>query len=101
MSETKFPSSPKAPSVTRSMLVNTAGTLGSRVFGLIRDILSAAYWGSTETLQAAFATAFAIPNTFRSLFAEGAFANAFVPMISQKLKEGKEEEAWALACRSF
>lgn len=88
-------------SIAKSMLVNTAGILGSRVFGLLRDILTAAYWGSTETLQAAFTTAFAIPNILRSFFAEGAFTAAFVPTISQKLKEGKEDEAWKLACRTI
>ena len=39
-----------------------------------------------------FAVAFRLPNTFRSLFAEGAFSSAFVPMFAAKLSsEGKEE----------
>ena len=84
---------------TRSLLVNVGGILCSRVFGLLRDILSAAFWGSTEVFQAAFTTAFSISNTFRSLFAEGAFSAAFVPLLSKRLEEGKTEDAWRLACR--
>ncbi|MBP5639710.1 MAG: murein biosynthesis integral membrane protein MurJ [Victivallales bacterium] len=83
------------------MLINAANIFGSRVFGLVRDILAAAFWGSTEVMQAAFTTAFTIPNTFRSLFAEGAFSAAFVPLIAKKLEAGEESEAWRLACRTI
>ena len=83
------------------MLINAANIFGSRVFGLIRDILSAAFWGSTEIMQAAFTTAFTIPNTFRALFAEGAFSAAFVPLFSKKLEADKKDEAWTLACRTI
>ena len=83
------------------MLINAANIFGSRVFGLVRDILSAAFWGSTEIMQAAFTTAFTIPNTFRALFAEGAFSAAFVPLFAKKLEAGKDDEAWTLACRTI
>lgn len=88
-------------STTRAMLVNFGGILCSRLTGLARDMLVAAFWGSTEIFQAAFTTAFAVANTFRGLFAEGAFSSAFVPALSKKLAEGQKDEAWDLACRSI
>ncbi|HRJ70562.1 MAG TPA: murein biosynthesis integral membrane protein MurJ, partial [Beijerinckiaceae bacterium] len=53
-------------------------TLVSRVTGFVRDILMAAILGAGPLMDA-FAVAFRLPNHFRAIFAEGAFANAFVP----------------------
>lgn len=79
------------------MLTAFAGIFGSRVFGLLRDMASAAYWGATGVAQAAFTAAFAVPNSLRALFGEGAFTSAFVPMLSQRLARGEKNEAWRLA----
>jgi len=49
----------------------------------------------------AFAVAFRLPNTFRSLFAEGAFSSAFVPMFSSKLSTEKEDQAIMFANQVF
>jgi putative peptidoglycan lipid II flippase len=73
-------------------------TLISRIFGYIRDILMASYLGLHAD---SFAVAFRLPNTFRSLFAEGAFSAAFVPMFSAKLAEGDKERAFEFASRVF
>lgn len=67
-------------SVGKSSLVFAAMTLISRVLGLIRDILIARYFGATITDP--FFAALRIPNTLRRFFAEGSFANAFVPVFS-------------------
>ncbi|WP_207458468.1 murein biosynthesis integral membrane protein MurJ [Azospirillum sp. SYSU D00513] len=65
-------------------------TLVSRVLGFLRDILTAALLGAGPVADAFF-VAFRLPNHFRSLFAEGAFNAAFVPLFSGKLvQEGKE-----------
>lgn len=56
-------------------------TLLSRITGLVRDLLMAATFGATA-LTDAFNVAFRIPNLFRRLFAEGAFAQAFVPALA-------------------
>jgi putative peptidoglycan lipid II flippase len=65
-------------------------TLLSRVTGLIRDMLIARYFGVSGATDA-FYVAFRIPNLLRRLFAEGAFSQAFVPMLSQvKEQEGAE-----------
>lgn len=57
-------------------------TLLSRVFGLLRDITLATYFGATGGTDA-FLVAFKIPNFMRRLFGEGAFSLAFVPVLSE------------------
>ncbi len=59
-------------------------TLISRFAGFARDLLMARFLGAGFAADA-FLVAFRLPNLFRSLFAEGAFSAAFVPMVSAKL----------------
>ncbi|WP_066557310.1 murein biosynthesis integral membrane protein MurJ [Croceicoccus bisphenolivorans] len=80
-------------------LVRNVGTIGgltalSRVFGFARDMLLARVLGAGLAADA-FQLAFILPNTFRRLFAEGAFSVAFVPMYSRRLhaEDGGGEEA--------
>ena len=62
----------------------------SRVTGLARDLLIARFFGAGAEMDS-FTVAFRIPNLLRRLFAEGAFAQAFVPIFSEvKLREGPE-----------
>ncbi len=83
-------------------LVKNVGTIGgltaiSRVFGFARDMLMARVVGAGLVADA-FQLAFTLPNTFRRLFAEGAFSVAFVPMYSKALHgDGGEEKANAFA----
>ena len=65
-------------------------TVLSRVTGLVREMLVARYLGA-GVVSDAFFVAFRFPNLFRSLFAEGAFNAAFVPLFAGKLEsEGLE-----------
>ena len=57
-------------------------TLLSRVFGLLRDITLATFFGASGGTDA-FLVAFKIPNFMRRLFGEGAFSLAFVPVFSE------------------
>ena len=57
-------------------------TLVSRITGLLRDLLSASVFG-VNGLTDAFNVAFRIPNLLRRLFAEGAFSQAFVPVLAR------------------
>lgn len=66
----------------RSSAVVSVMTLLSRVLGMVRDMVVAAYFGSSPAADAFF-IAFKIPNFLRRLFAEGAFAQAFVPVLSE------------------
>lgn len=72
----------KGSSLLRSGAVVSVMTLLSRVLGMVRDMVVAAYFGSSPAADAFF-IAFKIPNFMRRLFAEGAFAQAFVPVLSE------------------
>ncbi|MFM2261718.1 MAG: hypothetical protein RI959_394 [Pseudomonadota bacterium] len=56
-------------------------TLASRITGLVRELLIASTFGASA-LTDAFNVAFRIPNLLRRLFAEGAFSQAFVPVLA-------------------
>ncbi|MBA4177772.1 MAG: murein biosynthesis integral membrane protein MurJ [Leptothrix sp. (in: Bacteria)] len=65
-------------------------TLLSRVTGLVREQLIAASFGASGVTDA-FNVAFRIPNLFRRLFAEGAFSQAFVPLlVAARQREGED-----------
>jgi putative peptidoglycan lipid II flippase len=66
-------------------------TLLSRITGLVRELLMASTFGA-NAMTDAFNVAFRIPNLFRRLFAEGAFSQAFVPVLAaSKEKHGEAE----------
>lgn len=75
-------------------------TMLSRIFGFARDILIANFLGA-GTVADAFVVAFRFPNLFRRLFAEGAFAAAFVPMFSRSLEGEGADAAKAFATHAF
>lgn len=72
----------KKASLLRSSAVVSVMTMLSRVLGMVRDVVIAGYFGSGPAADAFF-IAFKIPNFLRRLFAEGAFAQAFVPVLSE------------------
>ncbi len=65
-------------------IVVGAWTLASRILGFIRDVLFAALLGTGPAAEA-FLVAFALPNMFRRIFAEGALNLAFVPIYARKI----------------
>ena len=66
-------------------------TLLSRITGLVRELLIASSFGASAMTDA-FNVAFRIPNLFRRLFAEGAFSQAFVPVLAaSKAKHGEAQ----------
>lgn len=65
-----------------------AGTLVSRVLGLVREVVTAAFFGATARLDA-FNVAYTLANLARQLVAEGALSAAFVPVFSQALKTSR------------
>ena len=79
-------------------LLRNVGTIGgltlvSRVFGFARDILLARVLGAGGVADA-WQLAFQLPNIFRRLFAEGAFASAFVPLFNRRMTaQGDTSEA--------
>jgi putative peptidoglycan lipid II flippase len=73
-------------------------TMISRVFGFIRDAMTAAALGAGPVSDA-FVVAQRLPNLFRSLFAEGAFNAAFVPIFARMIAEEGEDAAKIFAER--
>jgi len=75
----------------RSAATVSSFTLLSRITGLVRDVLIARAFGAGP-LTDAFWVAFRIPNLLRRLFAEGAFSQAFVPILGElRSKSGQDE----------
>ena len=72
------------------------GTLASRVLGFVRDVVIARAFGASAGADAFF-VAFRIPNLLRRLFAEGAFSQAFVPVLSEYRERRSHEEVRELA----
>jgi len=74
----------------RSLSVVGSLTLLSRILGFVRDIVIATLFGATAGADA-FLVAFKIPNFMRRLFAEGAFSQAFVPVLSEYKNNSPEK----------
>jgi putative peptidoglycan lipid II flippase len=71
-------------------------TMASRVLGLVREMVYAAFMGATWIADA-FIMAFMIPNLFRRLLGEGALTAAFIPLFKEKEKVAGEAEMWRAA----
>ncbi|WP_302409903.1 murein biosynthesis integral membrane protein MurJ [Comamonas kerstersii] len=76
-------------SLLKSASIVSLLTLASRVTGLARDLIMASMFGA-NALTDAFNVAFRIPNLFRRLFAEGAFSQAFVPVLATTKTQDSE-----------
>jgi putative peptidoglycan lipid II flippase len=87
-----------AVSLLRSASTVSLWTLLSRITGLVREILIAATFG-VSAMTDAFNVAFRIPNLFRRLFAEGAFSQAFVPVLAASKARNGEDATRELIAR--
>ncbi len=87
---------PKSKSIARSAGIVSIAVMGSRILGLVREQVFAAFFGP-GIANDAFNIAFRIPNLLRDLFAEGALSAAFVSTFSRTLTQKGEREAWRLA----
>lgn len=89
----------------RSRVIRAAGVVGaatllSRVFGFLRDMVVAAFFGAGFATDAFF-VAFRIPNLLRRLFAEGSLTIAFVPVFTEYLEKKTRKDAFELASIAF
>lgn len=82
---------PARAGLMRSGLIVSAMTMLSRVMGLARDVVIAALLGAGNGADAFF-VAFKIPNFMRRLFAEGAFNQAFIPVLSEYATQRSKAE---------
>jgi putative peptidoglycan lipid II flippase len=87
-------------SLARNTLVQSSLTLGSRLLGFARDLALAGRFGQGPLMDI-WATALMVPNLFRRLFAEGAFAQAFVPVYGRVEAEGGESAAAQAAAQTL
>ena len=87
-------------SLLRNFATVGSGTALSRVLGFIRDIFIAAALG-TGPVADAFFVAQRLPNLFRRLFAEGAFASAFVPLFTKHHESEGDEAAHRFAAEAL
>ena len=76
--------------MVRHAVFMMAGTLTSRILGLAREILVAAFFGATRAMDA-FNVAYTLSNLARQLLAEGALSAAFVPVFSQALTKSRQK----------
>jgi putative peptidoglycan lipid II flippase len=66
----------------KSIFTNSSGILVSRVLGFVRDLMTASVLGA-NIYSDIFFVAFKLPNLFRSIFADGAFTQAFIPSYAK------------------
>ena len=90
--------SPKK-SLLAALATVSSMTLVSRILGFLRDAVIARVFGAGIATDAFF-VAFRIPNLLRRLFAEGAFAQAFVPVLSEYRSQRGEADTRLLADRT-
>lgn len=80
-------------SLAKPFSIVTLSTLASRLLGLVRDLLMAAFFGAGRVADIFF-IAFMVPNLFRRLVAEGALSVTFIPVYTGVLvREGRDEAA--------
>ena len=82
----------------RAVFTVSGMTLASRVTGLVRESLKAAVFGAGPAMDA-FEAAFRLPNLLRRLFAEGAFSQAFVPILAEYRRTRGHDETHDLVSR--
>src|SRR6188508_3626309 len=82
--------------LARSTAVFSGATAISRVLGLVREMVSAYFFGITGLINA-FTVAILIPNVVRALLADAALSGAFVPVFSDLLEKGERQRAWRVA----
>jgi putative peptidoglycan lipid II flippase len=80
----------------RALATVSGLTLLSRITGLVRDMLISRIFGASAETDA-FNVAFRLPNLLRRLFGEGAFQQAFVPMLADVRARGQEQATEAFA----
>lgn len=92
---------PKAArSSTAASAMVAAGILLSRVMGLVRESVFAAYFGTTAFADV-FRAALKMPNFLQNMLGEGTLSASFIPVYSELLHEGREREAGRLAGAIF
>jgi putative peptidoglycan lipid II flippase len=91
---------PSRQRIARSTAIFAVLTAISRVFGVVREVVAAYYFGAAGKINA-FTIAFQIPNLLRALVADAALSSAFVPVFSELIEKGDRKRAWRVASTLF
>lgn len=86
----------KASFLAKAAIIVMVATLLSRVFGLVRELIMASYFGARTQIDA-YRVAFILPNLLRTLLADAAIGSAFIPVFSSYLAKGDRKNAWKVA----
>jgi putative peptidoglycan lipid II flippase len=78
--------------ITKAATIIGTGTLLSRIFGFLRDMVIAYFFGAGMATDAFF-VAFRLPNLWRRLVGEGSLTISFIPVYTEYLTQGKEVES--------
>jgi len=89
-------SPPQTKSIARSAGTMSIAVFASRILGLVREQVFAAFFGAGFAFDA-YVVAFRIPNLLRDLFAEGALSSAFVAVFTDYRTNKGKQETWRLA----
>src|SRR5438874_11019543 len=104
MSTGDQPTPPPPTPPRRRIAVSTAifaiATALSRIAGLGREVVQAAFF-ATSAAASAFTLAAQVPNLFSNLFSQAALSAAFVPVFTELLTKGRKREAFRLASTLF
>ena len=95
-----YPQKTKGRGLLGSSGIVSTFTMISRILGLLRDVVLARVIGA-EALADVFFVAFKIPNFFRRLFSEGAFSQAFIPVLGEHRERGGQALVRELVSRVF
>jgi len=87
-------------SFSRKFFDMVRGNFISRVFGFLREVVVAFYFGASRATDL-FAIAFTIPTLFRRILGEDMVEKAFLPSFRQLIAAGEYRRAWILASRIF
>jgi len=96
MAPTSYQPATENERMTKAAGIVGSATLLSRIFGLVRDVVLAWFFGA-GLVSDAFFVAFRIPNLLRRLFAEGSLSIAFIPVFTEYLTNQSREEAFQMA----
>jgi putative peptidoglycan lipid II flippase len=91
---------PSRRGIARSTAIFAVLTALSRVFGVVREVVAAYYFGAAGKINA-FTIAFQVPNLLRALVADAALSSAFVPVFSELIEKGDRKRAWRVASTLF
>jgi len=74
---------PEKHDILPGMMKTGAGTLASRILGLVREVFTSRFFGTGSAMDM-FVMAFQVPNLFRALFGEGALNASFIPVFTRE-----------------